>query len=59
MSKCPRCEFEAGGGAGARHHQKSCPLQSQTERIAELKEALILARNEINRVLDNQLGGRR
>ena len=59
MSKCPQCEYDDEGVSGVRSHQKSCPRQSQGERIEELREALIFARYEINRVLDNQLGGRR
>jgi hypothetical protein len=57
--KCPQCEYDDEGTREGLHHQKSCPRQSQGERIKELEEALVLARHEINRVLDNQLGSRR
>lgn len=56
MSKCPKCEFDNEGVEGVRDHQKRCPRQSQGERIKELEEALTLARYEINRVLDYQMG---
>lgn len=54
--KCPQCEFDDEGEREGRHHQKCCPRQTQRERIKELEEALTLARFEINRVLDYQLG---
>jgi hypothetical protein len=57
--KCPVCEYDDEGELEAPSHQRSCPRQSQHERIKELEEALRLARFEINRVLDNQLGGKR
>ncbi len=51
MAACPKCGVEADDGTG-RRHKHPCPRQSDKERIDELKEALTLARYEINRVLD-------
>lgn len=48
---CPRCGADPENNGG-RNHRHWCPSQSDHERIKELEEALILARYEINRVLD-------
>lgn len=53
MATCSKCGVEyPPPGSDAPRHKHPCPLQTDKERIKELREALILARYEINRVLD-------